>query len=366
MDIPFVGTSLVAFVAVFSALVFVHEMGHFWVARRFGIKVDVFSIGFGPTVWNRKDRHGTDWRLSILPLGGYVRFAGDESAASNASADLELMTEEERRDCFHFRPVYQRALVTAAGPIANFLLAFVIFAGLFMTVGQRYTAPVADGIVAGSAAERAGFQIGDRVVRIGGHEIQSFEEMRDLVAMNAGKELMFTLRRGESLVELVATPEVKVEGSSKMGVLGLRSQRSEVIKRGPLEAMWFAVVEIRDKSVMMLHVVGEIIGGDRSVKDLGGPIKIAEVSGEVAQSSLLNLVVLAAFLSINLGLINLFPIPVLDGGHLLYYAFEAVRGRPLGQKIQEYGFRVGMALVLLLMVVVTWNDLVGVVSRIQS
>ncbi|MGE0667451.1 MAG: RIP metalloprotease RseP [Sphingomonadales bacterium] len=366
MDIPFVGTSLVAFLAVFSALVFVHELGHFWVARRFGIKVDVFSIGFGPTLWSRHDRHGTEWRISALPLGGYVKFAGDESAASNAAADIDRMSEEERRDCFHFRPVHQRAAVTAAGPIANFLLAFVIFTALFMTVGQRYTAPVADGILEGSAADTAGFRKGDRIVRIGGQEIQSFEEMRDLVAMNPGKELLFTLRRGESLVELAATPVLKVEGSSKIGVLGIRSQRMEVIKRGPLDAMWHAGLEIRDKSIMMLRVVGEIIGGDRSVKDLGGPIKIAEVSGEVAQSSLLNLVVLAAFLSINLGLINLFPIPVLDGGHLLYYAFEAVRGRPLGQKIQEYGFRVGMALVLLLMVVVTWNDLIGVVNKIQS
>ena len=366
MDIPFVGTSLVSFLAVFSVLVFVHEFGHFWVARRFGIKVEVFSIGFGPTLWCRKDRHGTDWRVAALPLGGYVRFAGDESAASNAAPDIELMSEEERRDCFHFRPVHQRALVTAAGPIANFLLAFVIFAALFMTVGQRYTVPVAEEITQGSAAEKAGFLKGDRVVSINGFDIESFEEMKSLVAMNPGKELMFTLRRGDSLIELPATPTLKVEGSSKIGVLGLRSQRTEVIKRGPLEAMWYSAVEIYDKSAMMLHVVGEIIRGERSIKDLGGPIKIAEVSGEVAQSSPPSLLVLAAFLSINLGLINLFPIPVLDGGHLLYYAFEAVRGRPLGQRLQEYGFRVGMALVLLLMVVVTWNDLVGVVSKLQS
>jgi regulator of sigma E protease len=366
MDIPLFGTSVVSFIAVFSALVFIHELGHFWVARRFGIKVDVFSIGFGPTLWSRKDRHGIEWRIAALPLGGYVKFAGDESAASNASPDIGRMSEEERRDCFHFRPVHQRAAVTAAGPLANFLLAFVIFTAMFMTVGQRFTAPVVDGIVAGSAAEKAGFRQNDRILSIGSHEIQSFEEMRDLVAMNPEKELIFTVSRGDSRLEIAATPELKTDGSAKMGVLGIRSQRMEVIQRGPLDAMWHAGIEIRDKSILMLRVLGEIIGGDRSVKDLGGPIKIAEVSGQVAQSSLLNLLMLAGFLSLNLGLINLFPIPVLDGGHLLYYAFEAVRGRPLGQKIQEYGFRVGMALVLLLMVVVTWNDLIGMVSRIQS
>ncbi len=366
MDIPFVGTSLVAFIAVFSALVFFHELGHFWVARRFGIRVDVFSIGFGPTLWSRKDRHGIEWRLSAIPLGGYVKFFGDASGASNQSNDLQFMSEADRRDCFHFRPLHQRAAVVAAGPAANFLLAMVIFIGMFMTVGQHFSEPVIDKVLPGSRAEKAGFKDGDRILQVGSREIESFEEFRNQVVLNADKPLVVTVVRGGQTLVLEAIPATQIEKSTRTGRLGVVNEHPRIVERGLADAVWYAGVEVRDNVVMILHVVGEMIRGDRSVKDLGGPLKIAEVSGEVAQSSLLGLLMLTAALSINLGLINLFPIPVLDGGHLLYYAFEAVRGRPLGERAQEYGFRFGMALVLLLMVVVTWNDLVGMVSRIQS
>jgi regulator of sigma E protease len=366
MDIPFLGTSVVSFLAVFSALVFFHELGHFWVARRFGIRVEVFSIGFGPPLWGRHDRHGTQWRLSAIPLGGYVKFFGDASGASNQASDLEQMSEADRRDCFHFRPLYQRAAVVAAGPIANFLLAFVIFAGMFMTVGQQFSEPVIDRVLQGARAEQAGFKPGDRVLKVGERGIESFEQFRNQIVLKADKTLFVTVRRGGDTLVLEAIPAARIEKSTRTGRLGVVNEHPRLLKRGLPDALWYSGVEVRDSVVMILHVVGEMIRGERSVKDLGGPIKIAEVSGEVAQSSLLGLLVLAAGLSINLGLINLFPIPVLDGGHLLYYAFEAIRGRPLGEKIQEYGFRMGMALVLLLMVVVTWNDLVGIVSRLQS
>lgn len=366
MDIPFVGTSLVAFIAVFSALVFFHELGHFWVARRFGIRVDVFSIGFGPTLWSRKDRHGIEWRLSAIPLGGYVKFFGDASAASNQTQGLEQMSEADRADCFHFRPLHQRAAVVAAGPIANFLLALVIFVGLFMTIGQQFSPPVIDKVLEGSRAEQAGFKAGDRVLQVGTRSVESFEQFRNHIVLNADKPLVVTVQRGAERLVLEAIPATQVEKSTRTGRLGVVNEHPGIVKRGLFDAVWYAGVEVRDNVLMILHVVGEMISGERSVKDLGGPLKIAEVSGEVAQSSLLGLVMLTAVLSINLGLINLFPIPVLDGGHLLYYAFEAVRGRPLGERVQEYGFRVGMALVLLLMVVVTWNDLIGMVSRIQS
>lgn len=366
MDIPFVGTSVVAFVAVFSALVFFHELGHFWVARRFGMRVDVFSIGFGPTLWSRKDRHGIEWRLSAVPLGGFVKFFGDASGASNQAPELEQMSEADRRDCFHFRPLHQRAAVVAAGPIANFLLAFVIFAVMFMTVGQSYSDPVVDAVLPGKPAAVAGFRPNDRILKVNGDDIATFEEFRTRVAMSAGREMSFTVKRADSIVVLKATPVAETDGSMTVGRLGLASERKALVKRGPMDAMWHAVLEIRDTSTMIFRVAGEMIVGQRSVKDLGGPLKIAEISGEVAQVSLLGLVMMTAALSVNLGLVNLLPIPVLDGGHLLYYAFEAVRGRPLAEKIQEYGFRMGMALVLLLMVVVTWNDLIGIVSRLQS
>jgi regulator of sigma E protease len=366
MDIPFVGTSVIAFIAVFSALVFFHELGHFWVARRLGIRVDVFSIGFGPPLWSRKDRHGIEWRLSAIPLGGYVKFFGDASAASNQTQDLELMSEADRRDCFHFRPISHRAAVVAAGPIANFLLALVIFIGMFMTVGQHFSEPVIDKVLEGSRAEKAGLQAGDRVLQVGSRGIESFEQFRNQIVLNADKPLSITVQRGGETLVLEAIPATHVDKSSRSGRLGVVNEHPAMVQRGFFDAVWYSGVEVRDNVLMILHVVGEMIRGERSVKDLGGPLKIAEVSGEVAQSSLLGLIMLTAVLSINLGLINLFPIPVLDGGHLLYYAFEAVRGRPLGERVQEYGFRVGMALVLLLMVVVTWNDLIGMVSRIQS
>jgi regulator of sigma E protease len=366
MDISFIGTSAVAFIAIFSAIVFIHEMGHFLVARWFGIRVDAFSIGFGPVMWARKDRHGIEWRLSSIPLGGYVKFFGDATGASNQSPDLDQMSDADRRDCFHFRPLGQRALVVAAGPLANFLLAFVIFAVVFMTIGQSYTAPVVDGVVAGMPAEKAGFKPNDRILKVGDAPVRSFEEFTNHIAMNPGRELLITVQRGDSTVLIPATPMLKVERSMKVGKLGIRSERREMIKRGPFDAMWYSALEVRNSSVMILRVVGEMIGGERSVKDLGGPLKIAEISGEVARVSLLGLITMAAALSVNLGLINLFPIPMLDGGHLLYYAFEAVRGRPLGERVQEYGFRAGMALVLLLMVVVTWNDIISMVSKISS
>lgn len=366
MDIGHIGISAISFVVVFSALVFFHELGHFWMARRFGIRVDAFSIGFGPALWRHKDRHGIEWRIAAIPLGGYVKFFGDASGASNQAPDLGGMSEADRRDCFHFRPLYQRAMVVAAGPIANFLLAFVVFAGMFMTVGQAFTEPVVDKVLAGSPAEKAGFRPQDRILKVGAKEIESFEEFRNQIILNTGKPLSVTVRRGDSTLVIEAIPATMLEGSVKTGRLGIANTHPQVVKRGLADAMWYAAVEVRDSSTMILRVVGEMIGGERSVKDLGGPLKIAEISGEVAQVSALGLLAMIASLSVNLGLINLFPIPMLDGGHLLYYAFEAVRGRPLAEKVQEYGFRVGMALVLLLMVVVTWNDLIGMVSKLQS
>jgi regulator of sigma E protease len=366
MDISSISIAVVAFVAVFSVLVFVHELGHFAMARWFGIRVVTFSIGFGPPLWRRTDRHGVDWRVSAIPLGGYVKFFGDESAASNAAKGLDTLSAEERRDCLHLRPLGQRALVVAAGPAANFLLAFVIFWALFVTIGQSYTAPVVDAVLDGTPAREAGFEPNDRIVQVGGYRIQSFEEVRNHIAMNPGRALSFTVLRGDRELALEATPRTVMRHGMKAGELGIRGERREMVRRGPLEAAWHSAVEIRDNVVLILHVVGEMLAGERSVKDLGGPLKIAEISGEVAQVSLLGLVMMAAALSVNLGLINLFPIPMLDGGHLLYYAFEAVRGRPLGEKVQEYGFRMGMALVLVLMVVVTWNDLASWVSRLQS
>jgi len=361
-----VGISVISFVAVFSALVFFHELGHFWVARRFGIRVDAFSIGFGPVISQWHDRHGTKWRISALPLGGYVKFFGDASGASNQSDDLDTMSDADRADCFHFRPLYQRAAVVFAGPFANFLLAIVIFALLFMTVGQSYTPTVVERIVPGSVAEESGFQPGDRIVDVDGVSVQTFEQMGQLIGMNPDRSLTFDVMRDGKLVEITAAPRgvlrETLAGEQVVGELGVATDAVDWVKRGPAEAVWYAVLETRDTVVLIGRTLAEVVTGTRSVKELGGPLKIGQVSGKVAKISLLALISFAAMLSINLGLINLLPIPMLDGGHLLYYAYEAVRGRPLGPKAQEYGFRLGVAFVLGFMVVVTWNDILHLVS----
>lgn len=361
-----VGISVVAFVGVFSVLVFFHELGHFWVARRFGVRIEAFSIGFGPSLIDWYDKQGVNWRIAALPLGGYVKFYGDANSASTPSDEVTALSEEEQKDCFHFKPLYQRALIVAAGPVANFILAIVIYAGVFMTQGQPFGVPQVTGVQEGSAAEQAGFKAGDRVVEIDGVGIGSFGEMTDMILVNPGRTLEFTVIRDGREVELIGTPRAEeretIVGLREVGFMGLAGGTQEWIQRGPLEALWYATLETRDKVVFIFRTVGELLTGQRSFRDLGGPLEIGHVSGQVAQISFVALLMFAALLSINLGLINLFPIPMLDGGHLLYYAFEAVRGKPLGERAQEYGFRVGLALVLGLMVVVTWYDIVDFIS----
>ena len=361
-----VGISVVAFIGVFSALVFFHELGHFWVARRFGVRIEAFSIGFGPSLVSWHDKHGVNWRIAALPLGGYVKFFGDADGASTPSDEVNALSEAERQDCFHYKPLYQRALIVAAGPIANFILAIVIYAGVYMTVGQPFGVAQVTAVQEDSAAQEAGFKAGDIIVEIDNVGIGSFGEMADMIAVNPGRTLDFIVLRDGQEVDLVATPRAVLAetpiGEREIGRMGLQGGAQEWVQRGPFEALWYAGLETRDKTVFIIRTIGELITGNRSIKDLGGPLQIGHVSGQVAQISFVALLLFAALLSINLGLINLLPIPMLDGGHLLYYACEAVRGKPLGERVQEYGFRLGLALVLTLMVVVTWNDIVSFVS----
>ena len=363
-----IGIALLAFVVVFGPLVFFHELGHFWVARRFGVRIDAFSIGFGPALYSWRDKHDVEWRIGAFPLGGYVKFFGDANGASTPSDDVKALSEAERSDCFHFKPLYQRALIVAAGPIANFILAILIFAVVFMTAGQAYTSPEIGKVEKESGAEVGGVLTGDLVLSVDGISIESFEELRNYLATHPGSTLELLVERSGEEVMLTPTVGTVVRetlvGDRVMGLLGVGPAENKLIKvrRGPIEAFGYATLETRDTVVFIFNTVGELVTGQRSIKDLGGPAQIAHASGKVAQVSLVALVMFAALLSVNLGLINLFPIPMLDGGHLLYYAFEAVRGKPLGERAQEYGFRFGLALVLTLMVVVTWNDIIGFIS----
>ena len=358
---------IVPFLFVLTIVVFFHELGHFLVARWAGVKVLTFSLGFGPELAGFNDRHGTRWKISAIPLGGYVKFFGDESEASTPDLEsLDNMTAEEQADSFHHKNVGPRAAIVAAGPIANFILAVVIFAGMSLYFGKPSSIPRVDVVQPDSVAASAGFQVGDVVVSIDGAAIESFADMQRIVSTNAGSKLTFQVKRNDALITLPATPALKevkdlFGNSHKIGVLGIQynAQPSdpkttpvgyvESLKIG-CEQVWFIV----DST---MKFVGSLFVGAGSTGDLGGPLRIAQLSGQAASLGFQFLLQLCAALSVSIGLLNLFPVPLLDGGHLLFYLVEAVRGRPLSPRAQEMGARIGLGLVLMLMVFVTYNDI---------
>ncbi|MBP2151786.1 regulator of sigma E protease [Xanthobacter flavus] len=363
---------VIPFLFVLTIVVFFHELGHFWVARRAGVRVMTFSLGFGPEIAGFNDRHGTRWRIAAVPLGGYVRFFGDEDAASTPdAARLSQMSAAERSESFFYKPVAWRAAIVAAGPIANFLLAIAIFAIVFMVFGKQVTAPRVDQINPGSAADVAGFKPGDLVVEIDGAKVTSFSDMQRIVGSHAGQPLAFTVERGDRQVTLTATPELKevkdpFGNTHRTGLLGIsRSLAAGDVttqRFGPVEAIGMGVQETWFVVARTFDYLGGLVAGRESADQLGGPIRIAQVSGQVATFGIGALLSLAAVLSVSIGLLNLFPIPLLDGGHLLFYAFEAIRGRPLSARTQDIGFRIGLALVLMLMIFATWNDVLHIAA----
>lgn len=354
---------IVPFLIILTVLVFVHEMGHFWIARRNNVRVEVFSIGFGPEIIGWTDKNRTRWKISALPLGGYVKMFGDANAAGMPSDELEAMKPEERAVSFHHKRVGQRAAVVAAGPIANFLFAIVAFAALFMSVGQPFTPPLVGEVVENSAAARAGFVPGDRIVEINGKKIDRFQQVQQIVQFGLGEPLTVQVLRNGTAVTLHATPKVVEQRDNfghtyQVGQLGLKAKGFEYVRLDPLSALWHATEETAFLTTSTVKAIGQMIVGTRTTEELGGPIRIAEISGEMAEGGVVSTVWFMAVLSLNLGFLNVLPIPMLDGGYLLFYAVEAVRRRPLGPRIQDYGFRIGMTLVLLLMLFATWNDLV--------
>ncbi len=358
---------IIPFLFVLTIVVFFHELGHFLVARWNGVKVLTFSLGFGPELAGFNDRHGTRWKLSAIPLGGYVKFFGDESEASTPSSEtLSSMTAEERAGSFHHKKVGARAAIVAAGPIANFLLAIVIFTCLFTFFGKPSTTARVDKVEAGSAADKAGFQAGDVVTSIDGKAIGSFSEMQRIVGTRAGEQLSFTIKRGDSSLQLQGTPQLREVKDSfgnvhRLGVLGITraTDPGDVVTErvDPASALWLGVKETWFVVERTMSYIGGIFTGREAADQVGGPIRIAQISGQVATIGVAALVHLAAVLSISIGLLNLFPVPLLDGGHLLFYAVEAARGRPLSERAQEMGFRIGLGLVLMLMVFATYNDI---------
>lgn len=361
--LPF--TKILPFLVVLTVVVFVHELGHFLVARWCGVGVRTFSIGFGKEIWGFNDKHGTRWRLAWIPLGGYVKFMDDDNAASVPTREaIKSMTPEQRAVSFHAKPVWKRAAVVAAGPIANFILAIFIFALWFGLFGIHSTEARIAEVVKDTPAAEAGFQPGDLITAIDNRQVESFEDVQKIVSTNVGSELAFTVDRDGQAVELKATPALRDQkvGSQTIStvVIGIRrSAEAKVQTRypNPIEAVALGTDQTKFIITSTLGYLADVIGGRQKADQLGGPVRIGDLAAKVADKSLINLVYLIAFISVSVGLINLFPIPLLDGGHLLFYAIEAVRREPLSEGAQEMGFRIGFAVVIMLMIFATFNDL---------
>jgi len=363
---------LIPFLFVLTVVVFIHELGHFLVARWCGVKVRAFSIGFGTEIFGFLDRYGTRWRFAWIPLGGYVKFADDDNGASMPSrAALARLSPAERAGAFQTKSLARRAAIVAAGPAANFLLAIVIFTLTFMFVGLHVTAPRVDELIPDGAAVAAGFQPGDVIRKIDGQSVETFADMQRIVSASADRELTFEVARDGQMVTLHATPQRReitdrFGNKLRVGVIGIKrtatQQEWEYKRYGPAQALVLGARETFFIVARTLSYLEDVATGRESADQLGGPIRIAEVAGQVASVGFVPLLNLTAVLSVSIGLINLFPVPLLDGGHLLFYAIEAIRRKPLSERTQEIGFRIGLAAVLMLMMFATWNDR-GILKR---
>jgi regulator of sigma E protease len=359
--------TLLPYIVVLTVLVFVHEFGHFIVGRWCGVKVNVFAIGFGPELFGFTDKKNTRWKFCAIPLGGYVKFAGDANGASMPDAQtLSTMDVKERNESLFFKPVWQRALIVAAGPIANFILAIALFAGLFYAIGVNVIQPVLGTILEGSPAEISGLKSGDRIVSIDGFLIENFDDVVSIVSINGGNPLKFKVNRAGQQVDIVVTPKLVENttnlGKDRRGQIGAKSpqdrQYYSVKTLSPLEAVNFGVQKswfIIDRTV---RYFGGLIAGREHADQISGPVGIAQVTGQMFKDGIPSLIFLAAVISVSLGFFNLLPVPVLDGGHLLFFLIEAVRRKPLSLRVQEFGFRIGLSLLAMLIIFATYNDIV--------
>jgi regulator of sigma E protease len=370
IETPGILWSILFFALAIAPLIFIHEMGHYLVGRWCGVKAEVFSIGFGTPLARWTDKRGTRWQVGWMPLGGYVRFAGDMTATSEPSAEWLSLPPEERNRTFQAKPVWQRALIVFAGPATNFLFAIIVFVGVFSFYGEPRIDPVIGTVIAGSAAEHAGLRSGDRIVAIEGNAISRYDQIAMLVQVRANQSTRFTIQRGTSSFDVAVTPQAQqVENPGgapvMLGRIGVASGPVRMVSLKPWELPGAAINFTGQAVGGMMQGLQQIVVGQRSVNELGGPVKMARISGEVAQGPPIQFLIFMTMISINLGFINLLPIPTLDGGHLLFYAAEAVRRKPVGLRAQEWAFRSGLVVLLAFMFFVTVNDL-GLWNRLAG
>ena len=360
--------SILPFIVLILVVVFIHEYGHYYIAKKYGVMVTDFSIGFGKELFGWNDKLGTRWKICWIPLGGYVKFFGDRNVFSQSDQEeiIKKYSEEERKKLFILKPLYQRSLIVAAGPIANFILAVVIFLFIYMFVGKDFTPAVINEVQKNSPAEVAGLMKNDVILEIDGTEVKSILDVSKLITMSTSDFIDFKVSRYDQDVLLKVKPNI-VETEDNLGnkinkriigiMLGPYNNKINHVKLGPAKALYYSLNEVYFVTISSLKYLGSILTGSGDSSQLGGPIRIAKITGQVAEFGIVPFLSIMAYISISLGLINLFPIPLLDGGHLMFYGFEKILGRPLSQKTQEGFFRIGMFLLLFIMVFATYNDL---------
>ncbi|HIC11409.1 MAG: RIP metalloprotease RseP [Candidatus Pelagibacter sp.] len=360
--------SILPFIVLILVVVFIHEYGHYYFAKKYGVKVTDFSIGFGKELFGWNDKLGTRWKICWIPLGGYVKFFGDRNVFSQSDQEeiIKKYSEEERKKLFILKPLYQRSLIVAAGPIANFILAIVIFLFIYMFVGKDFTPAVINEVQKDSPAEVAGLMKNDVILEIDGTEVKSILDVSKLITLSTSDFIDFKVSRYDQDVLLKVKPNI-VETEDNLGnkinkrmigiMVGPYNNKVNHVKLGPAKALYYSLNEVYFVTISSLKYLGSILTGSGDSSQLGGPIRIAKITGQVAQFGIVPFLSIMAYISISLGLINLFPIPLLDGGHLMFYGFEKILGRPLSQKTQEGFFRIGMFLLLFIMFFATYNDL---------
>lgn len=350
-----------SFIVILSVIVFVHEFGHYFVARMCGVKIDVFSIGFGREIWGYTAKSGTRWKLSALPLGGYVKMFGDSSEASTPSESLDRLSDEHKKLTFHFKPLYQKALIVAAGPIANFILTITIFTYFLMVNGMPSSQPIIGEIIKDTPAQEAGLMPDDRVLTVNGQKMEMFNDIPQAIITNLGAPVQLEIDRGGKIIALTIVPKMVEEKDSlgnnyKRPLIGFKSKEIRYEDVGFFRAIGEAARSTYNICRMTLKVIGQIIVGERDTSDIKGPLGIAKLSGQATEQGPNTILWFIALISANLGFANLLPIPLLDGGHLLYYLAEAIRGKPLAKRVQEVGYALGMVFIVGLMLLALLND----------